>query len=61
VPITKISPVVSIFELPKRQEISAVNSTYSQQALPDADSRVEVFCVVDPTNFDVFNICFSFF
>ena len=32
-----------------------------QQALSNADSRVEVCCAVDPTNFDVFNLCYSFF
>ncbi len=29
-----------------------------QQALSNADSQVEVCCVVDPTSFNVFNLCF---
>ena len=54
-PAVEFSPPAKISELPKTQPISAVQKqyTYSQQALPGADSQVEVSCVVDPTNFYV--------
>jgi hypothetical protein len=54
-PTIETSPPVRIPEMPKPPPISAVQKqyTYSHQILPDANSQVQVACVVDPTNFYV--------
>lgn len=38
--------------------LPSTSGVQKPQALPNADSRVEVSCVVDPTIFNVFNLCF---
>jgi hypothetical protein len=57
-PDVEISQPAENFKLPKLQPISAVQQPLPAQ--PISDSRVEVFCVVDQTIFNVFNLCFFF-
>jgi hypothetical protein len=54
-PIIETSPPAVIPEKPKMSPISAVQKqyTYLHQALPVANSQVQITCVVDPTSFYV--------
>jgi hypothetical protein len=57
-PVVEISPPDMLSELPKPQPISAVQQP--RQAMPVADCRVEVSCVLLIRQFSMFLIYVSF-